>query len=420
MSDSYRLFVGIDWATQKHAVCVVGADGKRVKEVEIEHSGAGLEKLVELLRELSQAQPETVAVSIEVTRGAVVETLLERGFHVYALNPKQLDRFRDRHTMAGSKDDRLDAFVLGDSLRTDLGLFRRLEMDDPVTVELRECSRTAEDLQADFVRLTNQLRDLLLRYFPALLTLCSGADEAWLWKLLELAPTPSRAAKLTRRTLAKLLHDHRIRRMTPDELHAALAAQAVFVAPGVAEAVSGRAQLLLPRIRVVSEQQRRVDQRLEHILEKLSAPAAEEPPGQKREHRDAEILLSLPGVGNRVAATMLAEAATPLADRDYDTLRALSGQAPVSRQSGKRAQVVRRQACNPHLREAVFHWSRVATMHDPQAKAHYRRLREAGHEHGRALRGVGDRLLRILTGMLKSGTLFDPKRGHAPAPQKAA
>jgi transposase len=418
MSETYLWFAGIDWATQQHAVCVVAADGERVKDFDVDHSGAGLEQLVEYLTELCGGRPDRVAVGIEVSRGAVVETLLERGFHMFGINPKQLDRFRDRHTMAGAKSDRLDAFVLGDSLRSDRKLFRRLEMEDPTQVELREFTRTARDLQEDLARLSGQLRDLLLRCFPALLSVCPGADESWLWSLLKQAPTPAQAAQLSRRTVTKLLHDHRIRRITPDELLATLAAKPVFVAPGVGEAVSARLQLLLPRLRLVSEQRREVDRHLSHLLEKLAQPTEEESPGQKREHRDAEILLSLPGVGNLVAATMLAEAAKPLADRDYDTLRALGGQAPVARQTGLQGKhpkgrrrhpipVVRRQACNPHLREALFHCSRVAAIHDPRAKAHYARLREAGHSHGRALRGVGDRLLRIFVGMLKSGTLYN-------------
>jgi transposase/transposase IS116/IS110/IS902 family protein len=91
MSESYSFFVGIDWGTQKHAICVANDQGKRLKEVEVEHSGAGLECLRRTLAELSPGHPEKVAVSIEVPRGAIVETLVERGFHVFSLNPKQLD-----------------------------------------------------------------------------------------------------------------------------------------------------------------------------------------------------------------------------------------------------------------------------------------------------------------------------------------
>ena len=111
----YEWFVGIDWGSQQHQVCVLDRDRRRVGERVVDHDGASLARLADWLWTLSAGQPQRVAVAIEVPRGAIVEGLLERGFHVFAINPKQLDRFRDRHSVAGAKDDRRDAFVLADS-----------------------------------------------------------------------------------------------------------------------------------------------------------------------------------------------------------------------------------------------------------------------------------------------------------------
>jgi hypothetical protein len=80
---------------------------------------------------------DTVAVGIEVPHGPVVDTLIDRGFVVHAINPKQLDRLRDRLSVAGAKDDRRDAYVLADGVRTDRRLFRRVHVTDPRLVELR-------------------------------------------------------------------------------------------------------------------------------------------------------------------------------------------------------------------------------------------------------------------------------------------
>jgi transposase len=125
------------------------------------------------------------------------------------------------------------------------------------------------------------------------------------------------------------------------------------------------------------------------------------------------ILRSLPGVGRKVLATMLAEASRPLADRDYRTLRLWAGTAPVTSWSGKRRTqpfVKMRYACNYRLRQAAYHWSRVSLQHDPASRAYYQRLRQRGHRHGRALRSVADRLFRILIAMLTKGTMYDPAR----------
>ena len=119
-------------------------------------------------------------MAIEVPRGAMVEGLIERGFHVFALNPKQLDRFRDRHSVAGAKDDRRDAFVLADSVRTDRPSFRRLHLDAPPLLLLRELSRVEETLLEEFRRSANRLREQLHRFYPQMLQLCSAADEPWL------------------------------------------------------------------------------------------------------------------------------------------------------------------------------------------------------------------------------------------------
>lgn len=167
MQQQYRFFVGIDWAKEEHTICVLDAEQKVVERRAIEHSGAGVAQLGDLLTKLSEGDPGCLAVAIEVPRGAVVEYLVERGFAVYSLNPKQMDRFRDRHTVAGAKDDRRDAFVMADALRTDLPLFHRVQLDDPLIIRIRELSRTEEDIQHEQVRTGHQLRELLESLLPA-------------------------------------------------------------------------------------------------------------------------------------------------------------------------------------------------------------------------------------------------------------
>jgi Transposase len=144
MAEEAEWFAGIDWASQTHQVCLIDGGGKIVGERAFAHDDAGLAELCAWLLSMSGAEPAAVAVAIEVPHGPIVETLLERGFPVYAINPKQLDRFGDRFTVAGVKDDRRDAYVQADSLRTDRHAFRRLSVDDLVIVELREWSRMTE------------------------------------------------------------------------------------------------------------------------------------------------------------------------------------------------------------------------------------------------------------------------------------
>jgi transposase len=180
-------FVGVDWASETHHVRVSDAQGRKVGEKAFPHSGQGLAEMAAWIVELTRAAPDAVLVAIEVPHGPVVESLLERGFRVHAINPKQLDRFRDRFSPSGAKDDRRDAEVLADALRTDRHCLRELAPLDPIVIELREWSRMAEDLAAERNRLGNRLREQLWRYYPQILELTDDVAATWFLDLWSLA-----------------------------------------------------------------------------------------------------------------------------------------------------------------------------------------------------------------------------------------
>jgi transposase len=401
-------FVGIDWASQAHEVCVMDREGHVQERRAVEHTAAGLAALIDALFERAQGRAEVVAIAIEIPRGAVVETLVERGFAVYAIPPKQLDRFRDRFTAAGAKDDRRDALVLADSLRTDRQAFWRVRPDAPLVIQLREWSRVDDDLKTELGRLTNQLRDLVYRLAPSLLTLCPAVDEPWFWTLLRVALTPAARQRLSGRRIERILRAHRIRRLTPAQVHEVVQQPPLYTAPGVVDAVAAHVTLLLPRVELVWRQRAETTRQLEHLLSALDTQELSE--GDQREHSDVAIVRSMPGIGTRVAASMLAEASQPLVDRAYHIVRSLMGVAPVTKQSGRRRTVTMRYACNGRLRDAAYHWARTGAQRDPASRAYYAKLRARGHTHARALRSVADRLLRILCALLTQGQLYDATR----------
>jgi transposase len=409
MSDEFEWFLGIDWGSEVHAVCLLDATGRIRGTRTVAHTAVAVHEALSWVREQTGAVPAVIAVGIETPRGALVDTVIEQGFPVFALNPKQLDRFRDRFTAAGAKDDARDAHVVGDALRTDRRAFRRVRPDDPLIIELRELTRLREDLQEDEQRLANRLRDQLYRVHAAWLTISPAADEPWLWAILAQTPDPTRWARLSRRRLAAALRTHRIRRVTPEAILAAIQEPRLTVAPGVTEAVATRIATVVPQLQLVAGQRVAAERRIDGVLERLATRETADP--EPREHRDVEILQSLPGVGRMVTATMLTEATGPLADRDYATLRAHAGAAPVTKRSGKRAFFVHmRYACKPRLRQALYHWARISIQHDAAARTYYDGLRARGHHHARALRSVADRWLRILVAMLKTRTVYDASR----------
>ena len=407
MNDRRQWYAGIDWGSQSHCVFLADSDGRRVGNKIFPHSSDGLAEMATwLLAEAGAADPRQVLVAIEVPHGPVVEALIERGFAVHAINPKQLDRFRDRFTVAGAKDDRRDAMVMASSLRTDPHCFRTLLPVDPIVVELREWSRIAEELGRERNSLTNRLQSLLWRYFPSLIELEPDLAAEWLLALLELAATPQKAARLHKATIAKLLQRHRIRRLDAEAVIAILRQPPLQVAAGTVEATSAHVLTIIPRLRLLNRQIKEAAHQIDRLTERLSLPQ-DDTPGQNKQ-RDAVILASLPGIGRINLATLLAEACDALQRRDYPALRILTGAAPVTKRSGKSHIVVRRLACNHRLANAVYHWARVAVQHDPRSHAKYTQLRSRGHSHGRALRSVADRLLNVACAMLRDGNTFRP------------
>lgn len=411
---SAQYFVGIDWAQDFHVACVLSPAGEMTREETVQHSPAALDDFCRSLSALVDGANATVFVGIEVPHGPVVEMLLERGFTVFSINPKQLDRFRDRFSVAGAKDDRLDALVLGDSLRTDMHRFRRLRVDAPEVIALREWSRMHDELKQELNRLNNRMREQLRRYYVQLLDV-GDVSEKWVLDLWEKAPTPQKARRLRPATIGKLMKKRRVRRITANAVYEKLRQPPLLVAPGTAEAASEHIRLLVPRSRLVAQQLTKCEKRLSRILDDLQAEPTDE---ETTEQRDAAIMLSFPGLGTINTAALLAEASQAIATRDYHALRAFTGQAPITRRSGKRLSVViMRRACNDRLRNALYHWARVGCQNDEYCAAQYAALRARGHGHARALRTVGDRLLQALCAALRSGELYDPalRRGRKTA-----
>jgi transposase len=413
MTVQQRCYAGVDWARASHHVLLTDGDGRKIGEKIFTHDGEGLATMAAWLVATSGlAEPGQLHIAIEMPHGPVVETLLERGFAVHAINPKQMDRFRDRFTLAGAKDDSRDAEVMASALRTDPQCLRRLALADPVVIELREWSRIAEELDTDLSRLTNRLQEQLWRYFPAMLELDTELQAEWVLDLWESVPTPDKAARIREATIAKLLKRHRIRRFDAAHILSVLRKPPLHVAPGTVQAASTHAATLVARIRLVNQQLKQAHRQLDALTARLVA-AQEAEPGQTKQH-DATILASLPGVGRIVLAMLLTEAHDPLQRRDYAALRSLAGVAPVTKRSGKSCFVIRRLACSNRLANAMYHWARVASQHDPVSRAKYAALRSRGHNHARALRSLADRLLNVACAMLRSGTTFTP----APAAQQ--
>jgi transposase len=401
---SFQYFIGIDWSHTDHEVCILESDGRRRQRLSVAHTPAGVGRLLSALRELGDAA--SLAVAIETPNHPLVDALLLQGIAVFALNPKQADRFRDRHSAAGSKDDRKDAYVLADALRTDLLKFSAIALPAPLLLALRETSRRHDALTEDLNRLSNRLWIVLQSFAPQLLTLCPGANEPFFWVLLDLAADPAKARALRPARVQRVLHAHHKRKFTPEQLLAVLRSSRFVLVPGAQDAILKSITALLPLLQATFKQLSDARAELTRLVHESGS--------------DAAIIDSFPGVDVLVTATLLAEAAPSIAARNLKTLRTHAGTAPVCRRSGASHSVTMRRACNTRLRDACFAWSRTAIRCDPWASSLFRAMRARGLRYHRALRGIADRLLSRLIACLKTDALFDPNAHSSPTLVPAA
>lgn len=432
------LFVGVDWGSVNHRVIVLDQAGKQLHDWNVEHAGDAITSFIERLVALVDGAAERCHVAIEVKHGPIVEALLERGLIVFAVNPKQTDRFRDRYMPSGAKDDRRDAFVLARALRTDADSLQRLSKTDRRTVVLRALIRLRDELVTDRTRLLLRFREQVWRYYVQLIELADGDfDARWLWALWEKAPTPREGVLLSKPVIARILRDHHVRRLDAPAVMAVLRKPTITVADGVEEAAIKHVRSIVERLRLLDSQIRQANRELEQHLEMWSRMASgpgasnvstkttpaegassgrdekpatsDDEPAVPRQD-DLAILRSLPGVGTITLATMLAELSEPLHQRDYPALRAFFGVAPITRQSGNSKVVQMRRACSESLRNIAFNWARSAVQHDASCKARFAALRARSKPPAQAYRAVVDHLLRVACSMLRSGALYDSER----------
>ncbi|MYF02866.1 MAG: IS110 family transposase [Gammaproteobacteria bacterium] len=408
---AHQWFVGLDWSKSHHQICLLDRERQTRGETVIPHSGAGFQQLATWLAEQTQhAPPERIGIVLETSVGSVVQSCQTLGYQVYAINPIQLDRFRDRHYPAGTKDDRRDALLLATALCLEPQLVRQVEIEDEYTLQLRLRNRRRKAFVATRSALITQMRTLLEEYFPSFETMfgdqLASPVAATLWHRI---PNPQTAHQTRLSTVATILKKHRIRCVTAAAILEQLRAKPLPMPRYVVAARQQEVTMLWEHMRLVNQQIQTLDRQIAEQLDaRVNAwddivdPATEEP----ARPTDEAILASMPGIGNTVLATLLGEAGSVIRDRDYWALRCLTGVAPVTKSSGKYRRVQRRRTANKQLVDCVYHWGRVAMIIDPTCREKYRKLRAKGHTHGRALRSIVDRLLYVACTMLNNRTLY--------------
>jgi len=231
--------VGIDWARNTHQVLVLDKAGCELLSMRVDHDAAALQQLATRLRGL-QKQPSQVRVCIEHHNGALLDWLLEQGYAVYVLNPKSAERGRERYRPSGAKDDRIDAFALADTIRTDGGYLRQLECPTELNQQLKSWLALRADRVEQKTAQKQRLRCLLAEWCPALSHLCDDFDRIWQRALLAQFPLQCDLAATDQAALEAFCSRHGLRNATGKRLMQAAAAALCASRPGECSRCAGR------------------------------------------------------------------------------------------------------------------------------------------------------------------------------------
>jgi transposase len=383
---------GIDWASDDHAVSIVDAGGREIVRHTIEHNVAGLRELLAVLQRAGVQE-----VAIERPDGPVVETLLDAGVTVVVISPNQVKNLRGRYGSAGNKDDRFDAFVLADTLRTDRARLHPLLPDTPATVTLRQTCRARKDLVTHRVAVANQLRAHLKTVFPGAVGLFAALDSPISLAFLTRFDCQDRADRLSvNRLTAWLTSLGYSGRTDPAVLYARLTS-----APRGTTGTDGTAttRAFVAVLSSLAAQIKALDTAIEEQLAR---------------HADAQIFTSLPRSGTVRAARLLSEIGDCRARFPTpQSLACLAGVAPSTRQSGKVKHVGFRWAADKQLRDAVTDFAGDSRRANPWAADLYNRARARGHDHPHAVRILARAWLYIIWHCWQDGIAYDPTKHRA-------
>jgi len=386
---------GVDWAKDNHAVCVLDADGEPVDRFTVPHNKSGLARLNTILDRHGVDD-----VGIERGDGPVVDALLAAGRTVFVIPPSQVKALRRRYGSAGNKDDRFDAYVLADTVRTDRRRLTALLLDSDATTALRKLCRARKDLVAHRVAATNQLRAHLQTALPAAVDLFADLDSAVSLRFLTRFTSQDAVDWLSVKRLAAWLSSvGYCGRTDPAVLHARITGAARGATGDHGQALAGITRAYLATIQAITAQ---IEALAQQITEALTV------------HPDRQIFTSLPKSGTVRAARLLAEIGdargrfpTP------SSLACLAGVAPSTRESGKARIVAFRWAVDKQLRDAVCDFAGDSRHANPWAADVYRRARTRGHDHPHAVRILARAWLDIIWKCWTTGTAYDPTRHRA-------
>lgn len=377
-------YLGIDWATDKHDLCLMAPDGRVLSQFEITHDMAGFAKLHTLLKTLPDLR-----INIERSDGLLVDWLIQQGYDLYITPPHVLAHRRPTRV----KDDKGDAFLLAYLLRLADPDCRPYNRQTHIVTHLRQLVRAYDRALAEQRRLTNQLTYNLRQYYPMALTLFTFTRSPLTLAFIEQCPTPQQAESLTYADLEAFLRTQRYTYMSRlDGIYQRL--RVPMPHASVQDGYVEHVKMLVPLLRLLHIQKRTLIKQIQAVF--LS-------------HPEAQWWLSFPGTkGPLTPARLLAWIGDDR--RRFPTaaaLQAVAGTVPVTRRSGKSKTVEFRNNCSHTLRSAADDLARQSLRHSGWSKAYLQQQLDRGHSSPRAYRALANRWMKIIWSLWQRREVYD-------------
>jgi transposase len=387
-------FVGVDWASEEHAVHVLNDSGRKMRSFVIAHGREGFEKLSKRLSALGPAGQ--VPVAIERPDGRLVETLLEAGHPVVPVSPNAIKAWREGEVVSGAKDDPGDAEIIAEYLRLRSHKLTVLAPFSEQTRALRAVVRARDDLVDQRVAANNQLEACLDAFWPGAKAIFADVTSDIALAFLERYPTPGSARALGEKRMQAFLTKHGY---SGRRLAAELLERLRSVPEGIGDGpeAEARRDAVLGYVRII----RTLNRTIKDLDRSVAAHLGE--------HPDAEIFTSLPRSGRISAAQMLAQWGD--CRQAYDGpegVAALAGVSPVTKKSGKYEAVHFRWACDKRFRKAMTTFADNSRHASPWAADVYRRAIDRGCDHPHAIRVLARAWIRVIWRCWIDGVAYDP------------
>jgi transposase len=377
-----RVYTGIDWSENQHDVVFMNEQGASIARLTIAHTPDGFLELDKMRQKLGVG-PSDCLVGLETAHNLLIDFLWAHDYtHVYVIPPSVTRSCQGRYRQSGARSDESDALLIADLLRTDRQRLQPWRPDSLLTRQLRAKVSLRLHLTRNKVRLSNRLRAVLLRYYPAAWQVFNGLDTQIALAFIQAYPTPQAAAGLTFAEFQTFARQHRY----PKPKHLA----ACF-----ARLQSPQPQAERDTILVYQSEASLLAAFLLHTV-RTRATLDREIKDLFRQHPDYPVFDSLPGLGDFLAPALLVKFGD---DRQRfptaNSVQALAGTCPVTDKSGKRRRIFFRKACDREFRHIAQQWAISSTPHSPWAYAYFSQARQRGLAKNHAYRCLANRWLAI-------------------------